>query len=202
MTVLAGNSTLERRTHDHEHPLYHPENAALLDDLLTHVHDVSFPEDNGSELASGSAVSPRKNWEKASVEGLIRMVDEAREAFHRRAAQMRIGYQVFVCIRRALHAQTAFQQVSGRQAERQLHDGDRPSTDVWRQAPNQTGAEARQSRTAIRRSRRCQSAPDYGVRFRPHGGGEVSIPRPRLQNQAGATAKSIVHPSEQDLRRR
>ena len=66
----------------------------LLSELAPNTYEADDESLSPDELA--------EVWKDASIEGLVKTVDDAREAFYRRATDMRIAYQVFTRVRQTL----------------------------------------------------------------------------------------------------
>ena len=78
--------------------LHQPENFGFLDELLSQLQ-TQASSSGASSLTNGST------WNDASVDKLVQKIDEARELFRLRSRQMRLGYQVFTCVRQSLEDQ-------------------------------------------------------------------------------------------------
>ncbi len=98
-TALVHDSTLGQRqaSRSQEHVLHQPESFAFLDDLVSQLES--------SPSQDGKSVQNESTWKETSVESLIQKIDEARELFRLRSQQMRLGFQVFHCVRQALEDQ-------------------------------------------------------------------------------------------------
>ena len=81
-----------------KHILHQPENFGFLDELLSQLQTQASPS-GASSLTNGLT------WNDATIEKLVQKIDEARELFRLRSQQMRLGYQVFTCVRQSLEDQ-------------------------------------------------------------------------------------------------
>ena len=95
LSVLVHDSTLGQSTSG---TAYDEDTLPFFDTLLSELAPNTYEADDDTFTPDELA----EVWKDASVEGLVKMVDDAREAFYRRATDMRIAYQVFTRVRSAL----------------------------------------------------------------------------------------------------
>lgn len=83
---------------DTELAFRHPDSAEFLETLLGHLLGPDTQDDVQND-------NEPPQWHETSVEDLVQMVDAAREEAYRKAQNVRLGYQVFVCAKQALRDQ-------------------------------------------------------------------------------------------------
>ncbi|KAJ3538531.1 hypothetical protein NM688_g6505 [Phlebia brevispora] len=96
LTILVHDSAVGQVHRGRKHVLQQKESFGFLDSLLTQLWNQDGADDDASESAL---------WKDTSVDNLVQQIDKAREEFHHKAQQMRVAYQAFSCVRRALTSQ-------------------------------------------------------------------------------------------------